>query len=76
VVFLGVLEFAHHPDFGIRLDTVVLIVPDVFPVPAAIAIGVDYRAFVDIYRGGLRVIRSHEFDLLGFAIEQCGLVIE
>src|SRR4051794_2397771 len=76
MIRLGVHELSHDPDLGIRFRSVGMIVADVFPVPSHIAVGIDFRAVVDVKllcgdTGGM-----NEFDLFGLAVPETGRAFE
>src|ERR1039458_4269250 len=76
MIGLRVDELPHHPNLGIGFGAVGVVVADILPVPAVVAIGIDLGAVVDVdllcgYAGGM-----DELHLLGFAITQSGAAFE
>ena len=70
MIRLRVNELAHHPDLGIGFGAVRVVVADIIPIPAVVAVGVDLDAVVNIDLFRANPWRANEFHLLGFAVAQ------
>src|SRR5438477_7339192 len=76
MIRLRVDELAHHPDFGIGLRAVGMIVTDVLPVPSAVSVGIDLRPFINIKLLRRDARCMDELHLLSLTITQRRTVLE
>ena len=76
MIGLRVNELAHHPDFRIRFGAVVVIVADVVPAPAVVAVEVDLGAVVNVKLFGGHSGSVDELHLFCLAVAQCSGAFE
>ena len=75
MVRIRIAELAHHPNLRIRFRAVGVIVANVVPVPAVVAVAVDLHAVINVDLLGDHPRRCNEFHLLGFAVAQRGACV-
>ena len=70
MVRIRIAELAHHPNLRIGFRAVGVIVANVVPVPAVVAVAINLHAVINVDLLGDYARRCNEFHLLGFAVAQ------